>query len=999
MTRLTPRMALLAVLFLLSSVAHAAEPATGAEAPPKPAIELGAPFCDYMILQRDMKVPVWGWSSPGAKVTVQFAGQKQTATAAEDGRWRVQLDPLKASFEPQEMSIQVSGVSVQGPETRNPKPETLILKNILVGEVWMCSGQSNMQWPAGSSIVGGKLIPEIMARVEAGEEKQPVLREGKVTDVFSSLYPTERATGQWSEDWNSFSAIAFAFAYDIAREVQVPVGIVNCAFSTTEIQAWVPREGFATGTDEYTKAMYRRILESDYRTAEHKAAWDAFAKAIIAWGDESRARVEKGLNPPPRPGVPGNMSGDRDATWMCNGKIMPMAPYAIRGAIWNQGYASQHEGIVYRNNLHSLVRGWRAVFNNPELPVYFHQFYVGRSGDDGLTLSNTAEMRFGTWLAHNEIPNAAMASQIDITGGVHYSNKRVPGQRLALHALKNQYGKEIESNGPMYKGYKVEGRRLIVEFDHAEGLQVGQSMTVRGGFADPVPSDKEVTLFYLADADLTWHRARMAINGERITLTADGVDTPRGVAYGWNGAGSLPSLYNGAMLPMTPFVVYDHKFVVSDQWDLDTIRMDIDVPFFTWPMKYFALAGETIDPRSYGLQHKHRALWLLSPQFENHAVIQAGVPTRLYGKAIPGSVVQIEFGTFSQALTMGDEQDEWEATVPAMEASAEPMQLHVTCTLDGELAHERKLVNIVVGDVWYVAACDIRVPRGAGVPSSGPAPLAAWEGGNPQLRMLTSGGRRAEPMPMRFKMNASGNPTSRFFSRWAPTTGLTQALAEKIHARTGKPVGVIVLDPGGGTIKEWTGFEHLSKITAWLPDHEQLSPRHAPDPNAYVTHAEAYVQNWREYWKKVQSDPTFHTGNMAGFPGATSVETRATTIYNQSICAFSPGNFTAILCLTGKDFVADDEGAGFGEQFAVMANSWKETFARGREVIDPYFIYAMPGKELAPKITAPKGIKGRSMAYAVQEWLAIGRGGNVGEGTGGEVLGGLIDAAVNAVYP
>ena len=184
-------------------------------------IEMGTPFQDNMILQRGMEVPVWGWSKPGDVVTIQFAGQTRKATADENGRWMLKLDPLEASVEPRTMTV----TSAIG-----HRPSSI--GNVLVGEVWMCSGQSNMQWMASQCIVGRKLIPEILARVKAGEEKMPVIREGKVTDVFSSLYPTERAKGQWSENWQGFSAIAFAFAYDLAKELQVPVGIVNCLFSS-----------------------------------------------------------------------------------------------------------------------------------------------------------------------------------------------------------------------------------------------------------------------------------------------------------------------------------------------------------------------------------------------------------------------------------------------------------------------------------------------------------------------------------------------------------------------------------------------------------------------------------------------------------------------------------------------------------------------------------------------------------------------------------------------
>ena len=277
-------------------------------------------------------------------------------------------------------------------------------------------------------------------------------------------------------------------------------------------------------------------------------------------------------------------------------------------------------------------------------------------------------------------------------------------------------------------------------------------------------------------------------------------------------------------------------------------------------MEHIPIAGETIDSKSYGLQLEHRKLWLLSPQFAHNGVIEAGVPTRLYGKALPKSVVSIKFADYEKTITMGKNEDEWEATVPPMEASAEPKLLHVTCTLNGELAHERKLSNIVVGDLWFVAAGDFKLDRGPGLPKSGPAPLEAWEGGNPQLRMLSTNTKQPRgDMPMRFKLNTSGSPTSRYFTRWSPTTALTQHLAEKIHAKTGKPVGIIVTSPGSGTIKEWTGYEYLSKIPAWKADAEELYPRYAPDPQVYLTNTDTYIESWRAYWQKVKSDPDYET--------------------------------------------------------------------------------------------------------------------------------------------
>jgi len=226
-----------AALALLSANALAAE------------IELGAPFADNAVLQREMALPVWGWSMPGTVVTVKFSGQEKKAKAGENGKWMVELAPLKASAEPAEMTISESGGA------------TRTLKNLLVGEVWMASGQSNMQWLASKSSVS-TLVEKL---AEKGEK--PPIREFEVKSVYAALHPIERATGEWKiDDYGNYSAVAFAFALKIHQETGVPVGILNCSFSQTSIESWVPREGFAGGTDEYTKSLHKKILETDPTT-------------------------------------------------------------------------------------------------------------------------------------------------------------------------------------------------------------------------------------------------------------------------------------------------------------------------------------------------------------------------------------------------------------------------------------------------------------------------------------------------------------------------------------------------------------------------------------------------------------------------------------------------------------------------------------------------------------------------------------------------------------
>lgn len=356
---------------------------------PKPAIELGMPFADNAILQRQMKVPVWGWSMPGTKITVEFAGQKKSATAGKDGKWMVRLDPLKGSSVPAEMII------------RDNRGKSVTLKNILVGEVWMASGQSNMQTKAKDKNNVRELVGRISKRVEAGEEKQPLIRECKTLDVRASLYPLERVRAEWSDgsDFTEHGAYGFAFAYELYKELQVPIGILLCAQSATSIRAWTPREGIEAATDEYSRELYQKILEGDFRTPQHKAAWEQYYEALREHARAMAERHKKGVDIYRVPGVPipGNLRGSRDIGWMYNTELHPVVPHAIRGAIQNHGAADIDKGYRYYNNLHNQIRGWRKVWNRPDLPYYFHQYHAG--GGDGLSPGLRLEMRPGAWMA------------------------------------------------------------------------------------------------------------------------------------------------------------------------------------------------------------------------------------------------------------------------------------------------------------------------------------------------------------------------------------------------------------------------------------------------------------------------------------------------------------------------------------------------------------------------------------------------------------------------
>ena len=905
----------------------------------------------------------------------------------------LKLEPLKANAKPQEMVVTDSG------------GQSRTIKNVLVGEVWLASGQSNMQWVASKCDVGRVLMKQIDQRVQAGTEQPPVIREATVTNYFACLHPIEHAEGEWRSDAGNFSAIAYAFAYKLHRELGVPIGILNCSFSQTAIQAWTPRSGFADGTDEYTQAIYQKILETDPTTPQHKAAWSQFYQEIEDTIEANAARIKNGQIPqtiPTKP--PGNLSSNRDASWLFNARLNPMIPYAIRGAIWNQGYANMNEGLSYYHNLHSLIRGWRHSWNRPALPVYFHQFYsAGQKGEDNHpSIGGSAEMRLGTWLAR-DIPHSGMASQIDITGAIHYNHKTVPGQRLALHALKNQYGKKVAADGPMFKSYKVEGNRLIVEFENAEsGLVVAETATdSKHGLANPtmVPNGHDqVKLFYLADGNGVWHAANVQLDGNKAIVTSPNVMVPRGVSYGTAGIGFQPNLYNKALLPATPFIYYDNKLVTSK----------------TWPTEKLAVADKVIDPTTVGKLDEWRKMPLLSTQFRDNAVLQAGVPITIWGSAIHDygheaegeAVIKFSFAGVEKTIPVnadsphifelgpgqsrgGPGAKEWRVTMPAMEASAEPKTLKVTFLIDGELAHERVAKNIVVGDVWYVAAPQMPFARrAASLPDSTDANAASSR----LVRVMRRKAKRSSyPNPSRYSVCVSRTPLNRFACTWDDAgSDLAATIGHRIATTTGKPVGIIFMqnvvskDGTNPQLKSWIATDDLKDAPSLLADYQDLATVLPGNPY-YDANARRYVAAWKKYWteyipqimatKRVPDGAAWGSYPML----ASSVTSNAAETYNVLVHPFSLTNVKGIIFLASPDMFSQDRGSSFGEQLSVLANSWKRRFGGD----DPAFLYTLPSKALAPQITRPRSIQGKSAAVEVGDWSEVPR---------------VLDAAIRDVY-
>ena len=424
-------------------------------------LELASPFVDNPILQSGMSVPVWGWATPGSRVTVTFAGQSKSARADQKGKWTVKLDPLAASADERELTVTSS------------KGESITRKGVLVGEVWFASGQSNMEWVAGKSMCAD------LARTLARSKERIPIREYQV-DIGSSLFPQSRAS--CADGWKGpakaggFSALALSFAWSLYEELKVPIGIMRSSHGATPVETWTAHEGFASHPK--LQHIAAKIRQSDPTTPEGKEAYAKFYDTLREWQIESEKVMARGGLALPRPKLPGIGAEWKGASRMYNMKIQPLIPYAIRGAIWCQGTSNGNDGRIYAAKMEALVNGWREKWGRPDLPFYFtQQQCYGQPDPDHVGF---ADLREAQRLFFMNAKNVGMVLQHDLNSarptGIHYYNKLDPGRRLARWALAHQYGRNIAYTGPIYMSHGIDGNTVRVRFEQrgpGGGLTVG----------------------------------------------------------------------------------------------------------------------------------------------------------------------------------------------------------------------------------------------------------------------------------------------------------------------------------------------------------------------------------------------------------------------------------------------------------------------------------------------------------------------------------------------
>lgn len=484
-------------------------------------VSLPSVFSDGAVLQRDRPVPVWGRAEPGRKVTVKFGGQEKSVQAGPDGRWRLDLDAMPANGNNQVLEATEEGGN------------RVEIKDVLVGEVWLASGQSNMQWNIASSRQEDQEI------AKAGTV--PLLRLFQVPNKLSA-HRLEDVDARWTaadpERSMQFSAVAWFFGRKLTEELGVPVGMINSSWGGSRIEPWFADEGLAAVPDLAELKNYREARLPG--SPVYQEAMKRHLASTRAWLESAERAMHGNLPLPAQPPAPPTLPiGHNQAIGTYQAMIHPLTPYGLRGFLWYQGESNVGEGLQYTLKKQALIHGWRQRFENPDAPFLFVQ----------LAPYNYGENREGAlqelWIAQEEtlkMPHTGMASTMDIGNpkDIHPRNKSEVGHRLARWALADTYGKaNVVKSGPVFAGFEAAADHIRLHFNHTEG-----GLKTRDGAA---PSHFEV-----AAEDWTFHPATAEIDGNDIILRSTAVPSPRIARYAWSQTAE-PNLANGEGLPALPF--------------------------------------------------------------------------------------------------------------------------------------------------------------------------------------------------------------------------------------------------------------------------------------------------------------------------------------------------------------------------------------------------------------------------------------------------------------
>ncbi|OAI56667.1 hypothetical protein AYO49_03845 [Verrucomicrobiaceae bacterium SCGC AG-212-N21] len=470
-------------------------------------------FSDGAVLQRGRAIPVWGAADEGEKITIAIKDAK-AETVAREGRWRVDLPAMKEGG-PFEMTI----------AGRN----TITLKNVMIGEVWIASGQSNMDMVVADC----DRAPE-----EIANATYPQIRLCKVPrEAADEIRPTVKVS--WQEcgprTVGNLSGVGYFFARDLHASLKVPVGLIDAAYGGTPAEAWMSPEAvrsrpeFQPILDEYAQ----QVNDSPRAMAQYHAD-------IAAWDKSAAEAKATGKSPPPRPQLPMGPFNWRRPSGLYRGMIAPLAPYAMRGVIWYQGERNTPRAKQYRTLFPTLIADWRKLWPQGDFPFLFSQLAPFGSPLKEPRESMWAELREAQLLTSQTVPNTAMAVITDVGDekDIHPKRKQAVGARLALAARAIAYSESVPYRGPTYRSHEVKGDRIILSFDH-----VGAGLECRG---------TELQGFAICGADKKFVNAKAEIVGGSIEVHSPQVAQPIAVRFGW-AEYPIVNLWNKDGLPASPF--------------------------------------------------------------------------------------------------------------------------------------------------------------------------------------------------------------------------------------------------------------------------------------------------------------------------------------------------------------------------------------------------------------------------------------------------------------
>ena len=513
-------------------------------------VKCPAIFGDHMVLQRDMACPVWGSAEPGEKVTVTVGSVSETCTTGADGKWSVKLLNLSASMNPVELKI--------------AGKNQIKYSDVLVGDVWLCSGQSNMWWPVKDTHRAQQDIPKA---------NHPTLRlymapSPEISVTTNSEWKPNGIWGRWMvctpETVPWFSAVGYYFGKNLNEKLQVPMGLINSTVSGSAAQAWTTLESLQKHSElkEYLDLYNKMCPNFDEICKQWNISFNKFQEQLSQWQNEFKnsdlQQQEKLKLRKPR--IPSSPIGPTLLpTCRFNTKIAPMIPFGIKGVIWYQGEANVDKANQYRVLFPALITGWREAWGQGDFPFLYVQL-ANFNQRGGKSVENTWAYLREAQTSTLTLPQTGMAVSLDMGKGddIHPRNKLDVGYRLSLVALKVAYHQDIVFSGPRFDSMSIEGHKIKILFKCVGGgLVIDSSPAMLAEVPKAEPSD-QLLGFAIAGADKIFVPAKAVIEGEAVIVWSDEIMTPLAVRYGFSNNPEV-NLYNKELLPAGPFR--------TDNWD------------------------------------------------------------------------------------------------------------------------------------------------------------------------------------------------------------------------------------------------------------------------------------------------------------------------------------------------------------------------------------------------------------------------------------------------